>query len=245
MKIAAAVMAGAGVLALVQTVNAPKSGKRLALGSIRYALEGRMARDRDGVVREATEARGRLASETEEDAVFRDATAVWLAHEPSRDLRRPTAAEDAGLPLALAAEAVRRLSPATGFEGGRIRALYESRAGKDPHDQTGPLSKVVAANPGDDAAVRAYIAALRGGAPEERRKAVEIARGYAARDGGSPLSRLTLLLALDASIRRGGGGSSRELAEVREIAGGLVKELPPGAVGYDAVRGLATGPVTR
>ena len=246
MKIAAGVMVFAVGLAIVQTMAAPKAGKKLALASIRYSLEDRAQRDRAGVAREAegTRADLRRAAERDEDETFRDVTLVWLAHEPSRDLRHPTREEDARLPLAEAAEAVKVLTPATGFEGARIRSLYEARgAGKDPHEQAGVLARVVGANPADDTALRAYVAALRGGAPEERKKAVELAEEYVGRDQGSALSRLTLLLALDGSVRR--GATATTLVRARELASGLLKDLAPGNVGYDTVRGLAIGPITR
>lgn len=244
-KIVAGAMVVAAVMAVVQTASAPQGGKKLALASIRYSLEEKAKTDRGAVMREAVGLGTDLRREDrEEDEIFRDVTLAWLAHEPSRDLRHPTQEEDARLPLGLAAEAVRRLTPSTGFEGARIRALYESRgAGKDPHEQAGVLARVVAGNPADDSALRAYVAALRAGLPEERKKAIELAEEYVGRDGGSPLSRLTLLLALDGSVRRGANATT--VARTRELASGLLKDLQPGAVGYDAVRGLATGPMLR
>ena len=235
-KIAAALLALASVGAVVQTVTAVRPGKKLALASVRYSLEERARTDRDGVMREALAARERLRKSTDLDVVFRDVATVWVAREPSADLSRPTVAELESLPTAEALEAVRRLTPDTGFEGARIRSLYEARR-STPREQQPVLARLIGANPADASAIRAYTAALRRGTPEERRKAIELARDYVSKDGRSRLSRLTLVLALYDSVEKAEDPKLR--AEAAALAEELAREVPKDSSSARAVADLA------
>lgn len=235
MKIVAGLLVFAAVGAVVQTITTERPGKKLALGSIRYALEERARTDRDSVMREAVAARSRLKTSEDLDVVFRDVVTVWVAREPSRDLKRPTIDEMKSLPVGEALQAVRRLTPDTGFEGARIRSLYEARR-KAPREQQPVVARLLAANPGDTSAIRAYNSALRLGAPEERRKAIELAREYVGKDEGSALSRLTLALALFESTEQ--RPDPKLLAEAHELALNLQKEVPTNSAAREAVERL-------
>ena len=234
-KIVGALLVLSSIGALVQTFTAKPTGKKLALTSIRYRLEERARVDRDAVMKEAVAAKSRLKKSEEADVIFTDVLTVWLAREPSPDLTRPTLQELDALPTWEALGAVRKLTPDTGFEGMRIRSLFESRRNA-PADQLPVLSKLIGVNPGDASAVRAYTAALRSGKPEERRKAVELSRDYVKRDEGSRLSRLTLLLALHASLEQKTDPEFR--TEALALAEALSKEVPQNSSSAESVRSL-------
>lgn len=235
MKIVAGLLVLASLGALVQTFTAERPGKKLALASIRYSLEERARTDRPGVLREAMASRGRLKTSEELDIVFRDVVTVWLAREPSSDLTCPTVEELDALPTGEALEAVRRLTPATGFEGARIRSLFEARR-KAPREQQPILARLISANPGDASAIRAYSAALRLGEPEERRKAVELGRDYVGKERGSRLSRLTLLLALHASQEQRPDLKLR--SEAQSLATALAQEVPRSSAASESILSL-------
>lgn len=241
-KIVAGLLVFAGIGAVVQTLTAERPGKKLALASIRYALEERARTDRDGLLKDALSARARLKSSGDLDVIFRDVTTVWLAREPSSDLKRPTKAEMNSIPTGEALLAVRRLTPATGIEGARIRSLYESRR-KAPREQQPVLARLLSTNPGDLSALRAYSAALRLGVPEERRKAIELGREYVQREEGSALSRLTLALALFQSSEQRPDPKLR--SEAHELAVALQKEVPENSSAYEAVERLVLSSAPR
>ncbi|MER3496144.1 MAG: hypothetical protein C4320_04685, partial [Armatimonadota bacterium] len=84
-------------LALWQGHAADRSGKKLALISLRAELE---ALPREETYRRAVAMRGKLTNVQSQDELFEGATLIWLAHSLTNDLTRPTVAEDAALPLA-------------------------------------------------------------------------------------------------------------------------------------------------